>query len=219
MPIGVFVQEANNLFHWCKDDRQALIRAGLDWPLVTSLPVRSGACCEAQSLWMKEWNTNHQFEKSWKEQAPGAFELRDQLVHDFRFAFRKHDDLVTTVDQIAKGDTSSDMVQDLSDLAVLGKAHADLLAVIHFNLTTLDTAADLSGRMGDLLGAANNERNKDSEVLLIRNQAFTYLKYAVDEIRECGKFAFRSNPDKLKGYFSQHWQKANSGRGKSPDQE
>jgi len=41
--------------------------------------------------------------------------------------------------------------------------------------------------------------------MIIRDQAFTYLKLAVDEIRECGKFAFWRNPDRLKGYISKYW--------------
>jgi hypothetical protein len=212
IPIDVFVQEAENLYHWCKDDQQALTKVGLDWNLALSLSGRAGACREAQSIWIKEHNTRQEAEQEWKDQAPVAFNLRDQLIHDFRFAFRKFEGLLARVEEIAQGDTNSDMVQDLNDLSVLGKSNADLLANIDFDLTLLDLAADLSDRMGDLLGATNGERKKDSEAMLIRDKAYTYLKQAVDEIRECGKFAFWRTPDRLKGYFSEHWQKANTAR-------
>ncbi len=212
IPIDVFVQEAENLFHWCLDDKEALIRVGLDWNLVISLPVRAGACREAQSLWIKERNTSQQAEQDWKNQAPAAFDLRDQLLHDFRFAFRKSDGLLSRVEEIALGDTNSDMVQDLNDLATLGKANTMLLTPINFELVKLDTAADLSDRMGDLLGATNGERKEVSEAMQIRDKAYTYLKQAVDEIRECGKFAFWRTPERLKGYFSEHWQKANAAK-------
>lgn len=214
MPIDVLVQEAENLYHWCKDDQQALTKVGLDWNLVLGLPVRSGACREAQSLWIKERNTRQQAEQDWKNQAPAAFDLRDQLIHSFRFAFRKHDGLLTRVDEIAQGDTNSDMVQDLNDLAVLGKSNTDLLAAINFDLSLLDQAADLADRMGDLLGATNGERKTVSEAMVIRDQAYTYLKQAVDEIRECGKFVFWRNPDRMKGYVSEFWQKRNAAKEK-----
>jgi len=184
---------------------RGLTKVGLDWNLVLSLPPRSGACRESQSIWIKERNTRQEAEQEWKDQAPAAFGLRDQLIHDFRFAFRKFDGLLARVEEIAQGDTNSDMVQDLNDLAVLGKSNTDLLAAINFDLTLLDLAADLSDRMGDLLGATNGERKKDSEAMLIRDKAFTYLKQAVDEIRECGKFAFWHTPDRLKGYNSDYW--------------
>ncbi|HNX55346.1 MAG TPA: hypothetical protein PLG33_00790 [Prolixibacteraceae bacterium] len=212
IPIDVFVQEAENLYHWCVDDQNALTRVGLNWNMVTSLPTRAGACREAQSLWVKEHNTRKLAEQAWKKEAPAAFDLRDQLVHDFRFAFRKFDNLSARVEEIAQGDTSSDMVQDLNDLATLGRANGDLLGTIGFDFSLIDKAATLSDRMGDLLGATNGERKEDSEALLIRDKAYTYLKQAVDEIRECGKFAFWRTPERLKGYSSEHWQKAYAAR-------
>jgi hypothetical protein len=214
MPVDVFVQEAENLYHWCPDDQAALINAGLDWNLVISLPTRAGACREAQSLWNKERNTREKSEQDWKDQSPVAFNLRDELVHTFRYTFRNNDGLLARVDEIAQGDTNSDMVQDLNDLAELGRANLDLLASVNFNVSLLDLAADLADQMGDLLGATNGERNKDNETMMIRDRAFTYLKLAVDEIRECGKFVFWRNPDRLKGYNSDYWQKRNAAKQK-----
>ena len=205
IPVEVFVQEAGNLYHWCIDDQEELAKVGLDWDLVLSLPARAGACREAQSLWTKERNSRKQVETDWQNLAQEASGLRDQLVHAYRFAFRKYGGLQAQVDEIAQGNTYSDMVQDLNDLAVLGRSNTELLATIHFDLELLDRAADISARVGDLLGAANRERKKDSETRLIRNKAYTYLKQAVDEIRECGKYAFRNTPDRLKGYHSDYW--------------
>lgn len=214
VPVDVFVQEAENLFHWCTDDQAALLNAGLDLNLVTSLPVRAGACREAQSLWIKERNMRQEAEQQWKAEAPAAFDLRDQLIHTFRYAFRKDAGLVARVDEIAQGDTNSDMVQDLNDLSVLGKAHPELLMPAYLSALVLDNAALLADRMADLLGATNGERKEVSEAMIIRDKAYTYLKQAVDEIRECGKFVFWRNPDRLKGYVSEFWQKRNAAKEK-----
>ncbi len=214
MPIDVYVQEAENLYHWCPDDQSALMNAGLNWNLVISLPTRAGACREAQSLWNKERNTRQQAEQDWKDQAPEAFDLRDQLIHIFRFAFRKDEGLLGRVDEIAQGDTNSDMIQDLNDLNELGKANLDLLALVNFDSILLDKSALLSDNMGDLLGATNGERKKDSEAMMIRDQAFTFLKLAVDEIRECGKYVFWRNADRLKGYTSDFWKAKNNAAAK-----
>jgi len=139
------------------------MNVGLIWALVTSLPTLVDACREAQSLWNKARNTRQQTEQDWKDQAPAAFGLRDQLIHTFRFAFRKFNDLLARVDEIAQGHTNSDMVQDLNDLSVLGKANPDLLTTVNSDLTLLDTVADLSDRMGNLLGATNGERKKKAK--------------------------------------------------------
>ncbi|MBL7966891.1 MAG: hypothetical protein JNK09_07805 [Prolixibacteraceae bacterium] len=214
LPIDVFVQEAENLFHWCADDQAQLVHAGLNWELVTSLPVRAGACREAQSRWIKERNVRQEAEQLWKDQSPAAFDLRDQLIHSFRYAFRKDEGLLSRVEEIAQGNTNSDMVQDLNDLAVLGLGNLDLLSTINFDGDLLNTATELADQMGDLLGAANGERKKDSEAMDIRDRAYTYLKEAVDEIRECGKFVFWRNPDRQKGYISDFWKAKNATKAK-----
>lgn len=214
MPVDVFVQEAEDLYHWCQDDQVALTRAGLDWMNVVKLPVRAGACRESQSRWIKERNTRQKAEQDWKDKSPLAFELRDRLLHDFRYAFRNHEGLLSRVEEIAQGDSNSDMVQDLNDLSVLGKANLDLLAAVGFDAALLDEAALTADEMGDLLGATNGERKEDSEAMIIRDQAFTYLKAPMDEIRNCGKYVFWKNPDRLEGYISAYWKRQNADKGK-----
>lgn len=215
IPIDVFVQESENLYHWCLPDRSALTGAGLAAGLIDNLPVRSGACREAQSLWVKERNTRQESEQQWKDEAPAAFDLRDELVHAFRYAFRNNPVLLARVDEIAQGDTNADMVQDLNDLSKLGKANLALITAVGVAPEKLDQAADTSDRMGDLLGAVNGERETDNEAMVIRDKAFTFLKQAVDEIRNCGKYVFWRSPDRLKGYNSDYWKVRNaSTRGK-----
>ena len=209
MPVDVYVQEAEDLYHWCQDDQVALTRAGLDWTNVEQLPVRSGACRESQSRWNKERNTRQQDEQAWKEQSPLAFELRDRMLHSLRYAFRNDEVLLARVEDIALGDSNADMVQDLNDLSVLGKANLDLLTPIGFDAALLDEAALTSDLMGDLLGATNGERKKDSDAMIIRDKAFTHLKAPMDEIRNCGKYVFWKNPDRLEGYISAYFKRKN----------
>ncbi len=209
MPVDVFVQEAEDLYHWCQIDQVALTRAGLDWTNVLKIPIRAGACRESQSRWITERNTRQQDEQAWKELSPLAFELRNRLLHTLRYAFRNNEDLLSRVEDIAMGDSNADMVQDLNDLSVLGKANLDLLAAVGFDAALLDEAALTSDQMGDLLGATNGERKKDSEAMMIRDKAFTHLKAPMDEIRNCGKYVFWKNPDRLEGYISAYFKRKN----------
>ena len=48
--------------------------------------------------------------------------------------------------------------------------------------------------------------------MMIRDKAYTLLKWAVDEIRECGRFVFWRTPERLKGYSSPYWQARNAER-------
>ena len=212
MPVNVYVQEAENLGHWCSDDREKLAGAGLDVTLIDVLPIRAGACREAQSLWVKERNMRKEAEALWKDESPAAFDLRNHLVHAFRYAFRKDAGLLSRVDEIAEGDTNSDMIQDLNDLSVLGKANMDKVTRVGIAPEMLDNAANVADRMGDILGAANGERQEGNSTLVIRDKAYTLLKQAVDEIRECARFVFWRNPERLKGYSSAYWQTRNAER-------
>jgi hypothetical protein len=212
MPVDVYVQEAENLGHWSNDDREALAGAGLDLSLIDILPVRAGACREAQSLWIKERNMRKEAEAQWKAESPAAFDLRNHLVHAFRYAFRKDPELLSRVDEIADGDTNADMIQDLNDLSVLGKANQEKVTMVGIAPEMLDNAALVADRMGDILGAANGERRSVNQTLVIRDKAYTLLKWAVDEIRECGRFVFWRNPERLRGYSSAYWQTRNAQR-------
>jgi len=211
MPVSIFVQEAEDLYHWSRTDQIDLLGAGLVPGVINTLQARAGACREAQSLWIKERNTRQSAEQIWKDQAPAAFELRDHLIHAFRYAFRNDPVLLGRVDEIDLGDSNADMVQDLNDLSVLGKANLPLVTVVGITEEKLTGAAETADLMGDVLGATNGERDATSEAMIIRDKAYTYLKQAVDEIRNCGKYVFWRNPDRLKGYVSDHWkQKAKS---------
>jgi hypothetical protein len=202
LPVDVFLQEAENLFHWVSDDKDEIVATGLNWELVEQLPVRAGACREAQSLWNNEYQARQDAEKLWKEQSPLAYDLRDRLVHSFLYAFRDEPDLRARVAEISEGGGHADMIQDLNDLATLGKNNQDALQAINFDMSELDKAAEMSDNMADLLAQANGDKFKENEKKIIRDKAYTHLKELVDEVRECGKYVFWRNPDRLRGYAS-----------------
>lgn len=212
LPIDVFLQEAENTVQWCQQDKDKLTAAGLDWTLVDDVPVRCGALRQAESLWFKERFSREEAEKEWSEKSPQAYDLRNQLLHDFRFAYRKDSDLAGRVSQIAEGSGHADMIQDLNDLAELGKANPDQLTAIGFDATLLDTAATMSDEMAELLSRATSDRAGDNQARVTRDKAFTLLKQAIDEIRECGQYVFWHDAQRYKGYISQYhrrWNKSN----------
>ncbi len=120
MPVDVFLQEAENMYHWCQSDKDKLIGAGLDWKLVEDLPARAGALRESQSRWFNARFTREAAQKEWMEKSPAAYDLRDQLLHTLRYGFRNHPVPLGRVAAIAEGHGHADMIQDLNDIAVLG---------------------------------------------------------------------------------------------------
>lgn len=202
IPVDVALQEAENLYVWCQGDKAVLVKAGLDWALVTDLPIRIGALRYIQSQWQKEYMSLESAQKEWADRSPGAYNLRDELVHHFLHAFYNIPDLYARAQAIAEGNSHADMIQDLSDLAVLGRANQKPLLSIGLNVAMLDQAEAMSAEMASLLARANGKRMEDNQLRVVRDKAFAHLKEAVDEIRRHGQYAFWRDDARHKGYVS-----------------
>ena len=204
-PVDVVLQEAENLFIWVQEDKEVLISKGLAWEtFVKDLPARTGACRYAQALWAKERYNQEAAAKAWKKEAPKAYTFRSDLLADLRFAFRKRPDLLSRVREITDGDGDADMIQDLMDISVLGKANIPELKAINYDLSCFDLAAQQSDELAELLAKANGAILDNSKAKDLRDRAFTHLKEAIDEIRDTGKYAFRKDPERYKGYISRY---------------
>lgn len=219
LPIDTALQEAEDLYQWTQSDKEALTGNGLNWELVESLQGLAGACRHLQSLWQLESNMKDGAQKEWEIAGKAAFEMRDDTITTFRYAFRKEEDLIQKLSEIDEGFTNADMVQDLSDLAAMGKANTTLLEAMNYDLAQLDVLAAKAEAMGTLLAQANGDRFAENETLVKRNQAYTLLKEAVDEIRDCGKYTFRKNPDRAKGYSSAYGRRYNRKRQAAANEE
>lgn len=204
IPVDRFVQEAENTYQWLQDDKESLTSAGLDWDLVEDIPLRSGALREAESNWFKERFSQEAAQKEWKEKSHLAFDLRDRLLHDLRYAYRKDSNLLNRVAKIDEGFSNADMIQDLNDIAVLGKENIKPLQSFKFDLTKLDQAAVMADEMAELLGKATANQQDNNVARIMRDKAYTYLKQAIDEVRTCGQYVFWRDESRLKGYISQY---------------
>lgn len=207
IPIEIYIQEAEDLYKWCQADKEQLIKRGLVWDIVDDIPLRAGALREAESRWIIQRFNKKDNGLLWKKSAVEAFELRNTLIHEFRFAYRKNEYLLGRVNAIAGSQNYAAVIQNLNDLSVLGKANPDELKTIEFNFSLLDVAAKLAKELGSLLATIRSESDY-SAVKIIRDQAFTYLKQAIDEICEIGQYVFWKTPERKKGYSSNYLRRA-----------
>jgi hypothetical protein len=210
IPLAIALQEAEDLYEWCQTDRELLIRAGLNWNLVTDLPVRIDACRYMQSIWQKEFKSVEAAQKEWSDKSPAAFNLRDELLHHCFHAYRNIPDLLRKTQKIAEGAGNADMIQDLSDLSVLGKGSPEPLTRINIDMSLFDLAGTTSAEMADLLAKSNGARLMDNKLKITRDKAYTHMKEAVDEIRRHGQYVFWRNDERKKGYASRFLQRKNS---------
>lgn len=204
IPVGIYLQEAEDLFHWCQTDKDQFLAAGVAEQTINDIPVLAGGTREAQSIWMKNVKTKEEAEREWAEKAPEAFNFRDQLLHTFRYAYRNDPDIMSQIQQIAEGNGSADLIQDLNDLAVIVREYPSPIVAIGEGPELGNRSATLSDEMADLRARANGEKIQESEHKQLRDRFYTLLKQAVDEVRTCGKYLFWRQPDRLKGYNSKY---------------
>jgi hypothetical protein len=212
IPVETYVQEGEKLYRWCQEDQAALTARGLDWTLVDDLPVRIGALMEAESRWIAQRFVRKEAGDQWSEENPELYELRNTILHEFRFAYRENEWLSGRVSEISEGSGHADMLQDLNDLAVLGKENPDLLTTVNFDMTLLDKAAQAADEKSTLWAEASYDRAGYKEAKKIRDQTYTHLKEAVDKIREYGQFVFWRNDARLQGYRSEYLYRRNKKR-------
>jgi hypothetical protein len=204
VPVGIYIMEAQYLYSWCQDYKEELTAKGLDWTVVEDLPIRYGALRESESQWQIEQKLRRKAEKIWVRESPKGYALRDELIHHFNYAFRDDSSLIGWVREIAGRLTHSGMIRGLKDLSALGKANQELLTNIGFDLTLLDLASQTSDDLTSKNAAGSWKSEDYLEAKIIRNQAYTHLKEAVDLIREYGRYVFWRNSARLKGYRSDY---------------
>jgi hypothetical protein len=215
MPVHLMVQEAENLYHWATLDKEALVSVGLDVQVLEDIQPASGALRYAEGEWYKVRFSRADAQKQWSEESPWAFDLRNRLVHDFLFALRNDEALLTQVRGISDGNGNADMIQDLIKLRALGLEYVDELKKINFDVSLLEKAAETADRMGNLLGVVSADSPAENDARDLRDRAFTHLKKLVGEVREYGKYVFYRNEERYRGYVSKYFRRANRTSGKT----
>ncbi len=207
MPVDVFLQEAADLKEWSTEDQLQLEAINVATELFSGMEQQIGALRYTQSIWNKDRYTKEEARQEWDEKSPAAYDLKNEIEHSLRYAFRKRSDLLNKVKAIEDGSGDADMVQDLNDLAELGRANLPLLQGIGFDEQKLDIAVEHVAELSVLLAKVNGEKLSGSDAKVIRDRAFTLLKRSTDEIREAGKYLFWKNKERKKGYYSKYLNK------------
>ena len=210
IPIDVFIQEAKNLYQWAGEDQDALIAVGLAPGLIEDLLARCEALSRAEALWFVERNTRREAVKKCADVSARAFELKNRILGDFTFGFRNDPGPLKETRAIRKIQRKVVLISGLLRLHALGEEHPELLSGFGFDMGLLDQAFQTSAELQLTMAEASMSTIKSDELKSNRDQAYTHLKEAVDEIRSCGRFAFRGNKERTRGYSSNHIRQQNA---------
>jgi hypothetical protein len=207
MPVRNYLQEAENIYNWCQADREKLVANGMDWQMVEDMPARIDALREAQAIWRTSNSAEVGIEKEWNKQVPAAFALRKELARAIKFAFRDNRTARAAIRRLTSGGSHASLIQSLRDLAIFGMEHDEYLRSKKFNMEKLAAGVEMSRRMGSLLAAVKTGRSFSSKSLKLRNQAYTHLKEAVDELKAHALYLFADDKKRMRGYISEYRKK------------
>lgn len=194
IPVANLVQEAHTLSAFINAEARAqLLAVGASSAALESLPLAENALREAQSQWTIERDRNKA--EAQKQREVSAALLRTDLVAGCRWNLRADNQAQATLDAIQENEGVPDLIQDLSDLAVLIDKHVATFA----NDSTFDpvteaerarsAASELRAGMSTEALTTTQAKAKD-----LRDRAYTFLTDLLSDIRQAGRYAFRRNP-------------------------
>ena len=189
-PVMEYVGEADRLQERCEQDKPELIAAGLDWDIVADLSVRAGAY----------YKTECDFEYIGKlqETIVRAASHLDTLLPMFHRAYSSNPYLLARINCIDsyRHINEAQALMDLMDLALAYREGLDK----NFNLKNWFSEADYLKLEHNFLTKKVGDKDQQTRTRMLRNQAFTYLKEAVDEVCARAHAAFQNDEARLNGY-------------------
>jgi hypothetical protein len=212
VPVHALIQEAEDLYHWAMQDREALLTVGISSQTLEQLHSLALILCEAQGAWNCARKTQSDARKNAIEASRKAFQFRARLVHDMLYAYRELPDALAALREIAQGNGYTDIIQDLMNLKTIGASYPQPLEKINFDFTRLEKAAFMAEGLGTLLAVANANDSSASSNKTTRDTTYARLKTVMTEVRLAGKYLFYQNAQRRLGYRSDYFRKLNSNR-------
>ena len=203
-PIDDCTAMAETLAKEALEDKDALVNAGLDGTKIDELTTLSGALRFCQANWMSEYRAQQEAQKEWLAKSPEAYQLRDEMLHHFSFAYRNEKEVKPKVSRIKEGSSHADMIQDLVELAILGEKYPEPLAKVNYDVSLNEKAMATSRSMSELLATANGDKDERSESKLLRDRAYTLLTNHMSTIREYGRYVFWKNEERKEKYAANY---------------
>lgn len=200
MPIKDFLQEAGDLIEVCNADISELQKVNINIDTVSRLEPAIELLRDFQTQWMDERKDMEEARKEWNDLYPEALTIKKELLETMRFVFSDNAQLQVRLSEITSGRDYADTIQDLHDLAYMGKKDIRPFNAINYDVSIFDKANELSNELMLLLGRMNGTSDDDNKIKFNRDRAYTNLKTVVDYVRRYGKYVFRNNPSRSQMY-------------------
>ena len=211
IPVATVVLEARELEGLvARLGKKILAASRLDEALIEGLAGRIEALEAAEAAW--GMHRTLMLPTGKKQLRTSAEELRSDAVAALRHFVSDNARVQAQLNRIVEGTDLADLIEDLKKLAPLVDTHASKLTRAQLpakgGASLLAAAKALEAASQEAASArAGSDEARTS--LALRNRAYWWLREAIDEIRECGRHAFRKNADQARLFRSSYSRKNN----------
>jgi hypothetical protein len=217
IPVDNLAFEAEHLYCAATKDQTKLTNVGLDWTYVENLPMLAGAARFTDAEYFNVRGAPQDGETDRDAAITKAMQLRETCLDYYAFAYRKNPAVLAQVREIADGTDKADHVADFDRMVSIGRQNPEELQKARFDMGLIDQCAETATRLAGIFGQSKADAADDNGTADMRNRAYTALKEAVDEVRQCGKFVFGKKPKRLREYTSDYLRKQRKKRNRKKD--
>lgn len=202
IPVNVLLHEGAELLIWSLEDKEHLLRCGLHTDSFTKLEMLISLTREGELAWKTQRKKGNENKTEWNIKKGVYKQLHKDTIRKFKYAFRNDKNALDYLVELNKKYIYADVIIGLSHLSVLASSKQEELKQANINpdiVYDLDTA---SGEASYLF--AQSKINHELQTLKrTRDQYYTLLFDLMSNVRNCGKYAFCNNKERIKGYYSE----------------
>ncbi len=193
-----FMQEAADLITTAERDKAELNGVNIDRAKVARLEPAIEVLRDAQTIWRDDWHDRSEAREEWKMEYPKVVNLKNDLINTVEFVYHDNPEKLKRVAEIREGNDRMDTIQDLHDLAYMGKQDPAAFEAINYSIEKFDQAEAYSNSLMLLLSKINGDDDNDHKEF--RDKAFMNLSNLVQYVQRYGKYVFRDDPERREDY-------------------
>ena len=216
IPIGVFLQEAYNIYRMAKQDSERLIAAGIDWRIVEAVPDRISFLREVEmEVWMGRYSDTTE-ERNYAEMRKRADRVVRTLIRDCMFIFSDNEEMMTGFEKLKRFREKPDNgAREIALYQTINNEECRArLASVGSDPALIEELELVKDKLRIMYSEATMSRINNRPP---RNRAYTLLAVSIGEIRRYARFALDGETKRLKGYASEYFRKSGKKRVKGEE--
>ncbi len=192
IPVSVVIQQASDMYFVALTDREILEAAGLCMEKAMSLETLAQECSHAEAAWKMVKEERSIKKAELRRYFTQLFALRNELAFHFRCICEKNSLPVSV--PVYGSRSGAILVQDLFDLALLGKKLIPWLDKSGFDVSRLEDAHDSACALASRLAHWEVFTPDESPERAERDRLYFEIRQVLCDVREVGRRVFHNHP-------------------------